>query len=319
MLLVPGKKMRDYQPISSQTECTQPFFCTRVSKTQVMCDIGYIIKDHVPALMQVLTNELREYNMQLITTKCLNTAVMMMYLLLGTKALQYTRHCDVENVRVRKSRGTDPQSGTIASMLRRHVNRCSPKRSLFYVMITNGDMQHATNKSIAKMSFPGHVFVIERIYRGVGMGCTFNIYQSYINQYSMAKYIDVQGGSLSIGKSKMQRLMLGIDGILNKAVWDKECTATWTELTSVDASRYEGFVIKNNLLMCYRTVETTNCVSQLNTLVEATIKKLKEVPHAHLSAVYGDPKLYKDCDQDVTPLTNAEMLTHMTAIRDMVV
>lgn len=50
------------------------------------CDLGYVIQHHIPALMQLLTNELKEYNMQLITTKCLNTAVMMWYLFLGEQS-----------------------------------------------------------------------------------------------------------------------------------------------------------------------------------------------------------------------------------------
>ena len=47
--------------------------------TDMLCDIGYIIQDHVPAMMQLLTNEpaLRDNNMMMIKTKCLNTAIVM--------------------------------------------------------------------------------------------------------------------------------------------------------------------------------------------------------------------------------------------------
>jgi len=45
-----------------------------------------VIQHHLPAMMQVLSNELEEYNMNLVTTKCLNTAVMMWYLFLGDQS-----------------------------------------------------------------------------------------------------------------------------------------------------------------------------------------------------------------------------------------
>lgn len=51
----------------------------------MLCDIGYVIRDHIPALMQLLTNELTQYRMELLTTKCLNTAVMVWYLFLGER------------------------------------------------------------------------------------------------------------------------------------------------------------------------------------------------------------------------------------------
>lgn len=47
------------------------------------CDLGPIIRYHIVALMQLLTNEVKSYNMRLLTTKCLNTAVMVWYLFLG--------------------------------------------------------------------------------------------------------------------------------------------------------------------------------------------------------------------------------------------
>lgn len=56
--------------------------------------------------MQLLTNELREYGMQLMTTKCLNTAVMMWYLFLGERDDDFRKaaYCDSKSV---KRRGLD--------------------------------------------------------------------------------------------------------------------------------------------------------------------------------------------------------------------
>lgn len=69
----------------------------------MLCDLGYVIVDHVPAMIQILTNELREYNMELISTRCFNTAVMMWYLFLGERqgSMEYASECECHSVRRR--------------------------------------------------------------------------------------------------------------------------------------------------------------------------------------------------------------------------
>lgn len=116
-----------------------------------MCDIGYIIKDHVTALMQMLTVELKEYNMQLVTTKCLNTAVMMTYLLLGNKyALDVTRHCDVPNVVDRNIGKPIDRSFVIKSLRDDLLSKTDvQERALYYVMITDGAMCRDLNGAAA--------------------------------------------------------------------------------------------------------------------------------------------------------------------------
>ena len=272
-----------------------------------MCDIGYIVKGHLDAIIQVLTNRLKEYNMQMLTTKCLNTAVMMMYLLLGTDALQTTRHCDVENVRTRNVRRSDPSTLVTARALKDDITDCKT-RALFYVMITDGKMPHVTGTSIKY--FPGHVFVIERLQRG-----SCNIYQSYINKYDLAGHIDVSG-SLSVGRDRMNELMSGLVAMMGKIAWDHECSDFWMQLTNVDAehaSEFEGHVINNNLLMCYKKVITNNCVSKLKQLVNEELTKLRMVPNDQLDSVYGDVRLYKNTG-GVSPLTNNQMLKSMNAL-----
>jgi hypothetical protein len=282
-------------------------FCIPI--TQPMCDIGYIVKDHLDAIIQVLTNRLTEYNMQILTTKCLNTAVMMMYLLLGADALQTTRHCDVENVRTRHQSNPYPSqsnaSGDAAIALRNDISACR-KRALFYVMITDGKMPHVNGVDTPDKYFPGHVFVIERLQRG-----SCNIYQSYINKYDMAGHIDMSG-SLSNGSGHMQELMNGLVAMMGKIAWDRECSDFWVKLTNVNAEhaqQFEGHIINNNLLMCYKKVETGNCVSKLKKLVNDELIKLRMIPVHQLDTVYGDARLYKNSPG--TPLTNAQMLTSM--------
>jgi hypothetical protein len=277
------------------------------------CDIGYLIKDHIPAIMQVLTNELREYNMQLITTKCLNTAVMMMYLMLGADALQATRYCDVQNVRSRVKNKNDPPSSAIATQLNEAV-MAGKKRALIYVMITDGHMPIARNASntVGSVYFPGHVFVIERLPRG-----TFNLYQSYINHYDLWGHIERQA-SLSVGRTRMQQIVYGLQKMMSQGKWDRATSDFWVELTNTPQSharQFEGHTINGSLFMCFREVITNSCITKLKDLVERTLESLSSVVAtrpAVLDQTYGDPNMY---DSEAKPLTVRQVIDSFTVLR----
>lgn len=140
-----------------------------------MCDIGYIVKDHIPALMQLITHDLPQYNMKLVTTKCLNTAVMFMYLFLGDKAYRYTGHCDVQNVQLRYKESGDASLSLLNAFRKELLSPDATERELYYVMLTDGYVpivDNVNNESTPvanvnvvpnKVYFPGHVFVIEKI------------------------------------------------------------------------------------------------------------------------------------------------------------
>ena len=62
------------------------------------CDLGYVIKDHVKLLMQLLTNDLPQFNFKLQSTKCLNTAIMLLQFLIGEKSQGIADACDTRAV-----------------------------------------------------------------------------------------------------------------------------------------------------------------------------------------------------------------------------
>jgi hypothetical protein len=291
-------------------------------KDVMACDIGYLIKDHIPAIMQVLTIELREYNMQLITTKCLNTAVMIMYLMLGADALHSTRYCDVQNIRQRVKGNIEQPSSNVARDLR-DVVMGGKKRALIYVMITDGRMQvqqqpqsranaNAGSKNVQKAGsayFPGHVFVIERLPRG-----TFNLYQSYINHYDLWGHIERQA-SLSVGRTRMQEIVDGLARLMSIRSWDSDATEFWMKLTNTPESharQFEGHVIHGNLFMCYREVITNNCVKKLNDLVARTLDSLSNIAPELMDQTYGDASMF---DSDTKPLTARQVLQSFEALK----
>ena len=272
-----------------------------------VCDVGYVVRSHVPALMQLVTADprVRElYNMRLITTKCLNTAVMMMHLVLGSgRALRRTLECDVEEVRAASEgpgggsahhRGavalkTDAQAtvqpasrrgmGAMELLRRAVMTKDSGRRVLYYVMLTNGDMPPVTREAVEQdavrrarpghdggaLHFPGHVFVIERLPRD-----TFHLYQSYIDNYDMSA-----PATRAMGAERMRAILDGLVYIATRGrVWDAECTRVWRDLTLVDASRYEGSSAEN-ILPCYRRVATTRCLGKLRSYVRGKLRELE--------------------------------------------
>lgn len=289
------------------------------------CDMPYLIKPHIRAVMQLLTVELREYNMSLITTKCLNTAILMMYLYLGADALHSTRHCDVPNVVARaEAAATSAQSaasprgrGDVLRALRSEVlappsPQGGRRRALFYVLLTDGEMSRAP---VAAPSFPGHVFVIERLPRG-----TFNVMQSYINHYDLAGHIDAWGG-LSVGRQAMARILDGLVHVGDARTWDRGCSDAWQALTHTPAEharQWEGAAVgRRTLLPCFKVVEPKGCLSQLREIVDRALQRLDAMPNPE--AVYGEPAMFPQAGPHdahrPAPLTVAQMKRELSVLR----
>jgi hypothetical protein len=273
-----------------------------------MCDIGYLIKDHVPAVMQLLTNALPEYNMQMLTTKCLNTAVMMMYLMLGADGLRITRHCDVENVRKRHGRAPASQADIARDLRDEVMSTRTSNRALFYLMITDGDMPSQADPQ-KKVYFPGHVIVIEKLERG-----NFNLYQSYVNHYDLKGHIDDGGGGMPVGPTRMARLMAGLIRLMRAEVWDAGTSRDWRELTGVGGAhtqQFEGYAPRGVLLMCYKRVETNTCVSRLKGLLSSTLANLERVPAAERGKLHGRADMYA---KGTRPMTVDAMIRNLSAL-----
>ena len=285
-----------------------------------MCDIGYLVKPHIRAIMQLLTVRLPDYGMHMMTTKCLNTAVMMMYLFLGEAARAPTKHCDTRVIRERnQGQMSNPRDREIARQLCRDVldPAAAGVHTLFYVMITDCDvpLESAPSRTVY---FPGHVFVIERVpAMSPNEHGRFNLYQSYINQYSMAEHID-RHDALPVGKQAMKRHLDGLAALTESRLWTEKTTAFWKELTSVEATQFEGHVIEGNLMMCYQRVVPEGCVRKLQELVDREVAALADiivVGKGGNKVFGGQRSTGAERDKGVEPLTNAQMFKQLRALQ----
>jgi len=302
----------------------------------MLCDIGYIIKDHIPAMMQLMTNHIRSYNMQLLTTKCLNTAVMMWYLFLGEQAdvMEAPEACDSKDVaeagiRERKRCRTPAewarsQSNPLAVIRRLNDALLEPqeatrevedgrqvmKRTLFYVMLTSCKMRPGPERvdprswSNPTMSFPGHVFVIEKV---GGDRNRYNVFQSYINQYTLSGH-STYNRSFAMSEQTIRGIMQGIQRMYSEPTWSSETTAFWNRFTHVDTREYEGYRFCENSFVCFRTADTSNCVRHLQTFLQKKLREMAGVLRSAPHEVYGDASRYNNTDDEsLHLLTNAEM------------
>lgn len=278
-----------------------------------MCDLGYVIKDHVDVLMQVLTDELRSADIQIDSTKCLTTAVMTMYFLLGPDdGPRISHQCDTKIVHERRRRGApdgpDAGRGRAAGMLEAELfdPEQRGKRTLFYVMLTDGYMpRRHRHGGAGEEYFPGHVFVLERLPRG-----TFNLYQSYVEKYDISGHIDRR--TLSQGRAGVRKMLRGLGAVLARGQWDAHTTRFWKELTDVDSSQFEGCRFGDAaMLLCYRAVNSDTCLAHLRELVVRKLRILRRVPRSADGGVYGSPEAYNTDDDSRRPrralLTNAEV------------
>lgn len=266
------------------------------------CPIGYIVKDFVKPIMQALTVQLTQYNMRLIQTKCLNTAVMFMYLFKGPEGLKSTHYCDVDTVRSRYNALIETRT-EITYALQKSILRKSNDRQLYYIMITHGDFIKPDG---SKVSFPGHVFIIEKF------GEQYKLYQSYIDQYDFNGFWQ-KHNSITFSKDKIKYFMTELRKLVQSETWTQDTSAFWKEMTDVDTSRYIGAKINDACKVCYRKVSVKQCLKHLLEFVNDTLKK---VPTNDPTAKYGNKDIY---NSESEPLTNEQMLTSMKKLKEILI
>lgn len=214
-------------------------------------------------------------------TKCLNTAVVVTTLYLGTKALDYTKSCDVPTVIARhnemisrtKKRNSDTAFDPTIFYLRNLTKSLfsnDDKRWLYYIMITDADISKSSNASSSQgtVLFPGHVFVIEKVHK-----TQFFIYQSYINHYDLNGHYEQNTNSFKISKRVLQNVFKELDLMFTNGNWTQATTKAWKTLTHVNSPEFEGLRFKDNVHVCYRQVELQTCTDTLKQLISQKLSK----------------------------------------------
>lgn len=273
-----------------------------------MCDTGYIIRDHLPAILQAIATDLKEMDidMPLQITRCYCTAVMMTYIIIG----RIDDTLDVCNQPVVRTRQKVDDSHSLKAALKFKSDLLGTSKNprnehaLFYVLITSYNGSDDTGREI---SFPGHVFVIERVSQS-----RFNMYQSYVNKYDLRDYM-LTAKSLSVGREKMGKWVDKMCDMMSPGrFWDDSVGKFWMEMTQTtpeDLTSFQGMKIDGNIMFCYKVSVIKDCTAALLRFAErhlATIRNLenKDVPYGvHASDM-----------NEYTPITAREMENELVII-----
>ena len=252
----------DIQLCKSKQDCTR-------------CDLAYVLKDYVNPLIQLLTYDLRDYNMQFLTTKCLNTGVMLMLFMAGKKqGLQITEECDSALVTSRHRSKTDSNYDILNSLVERVLSKHFRFRQVYYILMTDGYFTRQSEQA-EQVYFPGHVFILEKVKEGPTI--YFNFFQSYINEYDLKGHFDNMNGSVRLSYEDAAVMMKQISYVLMSDIWDEKCTQYWYDITKVDASKFNGCTTTDNLFLCFRNISLKSCVENIQTYVK---DKLKTIAHS---------------------------------------
>ena len=275
------------------------------------CDIGYILKNYIKPLIQTLTNDIKNYYMRLLTTKCLNTAVMLAIFMVGkNQALRIANYCDTEATRQRHQEGKD-NNKIIINKLRRDILRKNVKnRWLYYVLLTDGKFQHVDSEPIF---FPGHVFILEKIPGETEPSYYF--YQSYINEYDLQNHIKRNNKTLKISHARATEIINDLDYIFNARIWDKKCVKHWKDFTFIDSSQLLNYNSQNNFHICYKKTKLKDCLKYIKQYTYKKLKEIKPVLHQKSNKIYGDSSLY---DESQSPLTYKEVYDQLLKLRDTI-
>lgn len=258
------------------------------------CQVTNVIKEHVKAIIQIMTNELADYYMQMITTKCLNTAVTLMYIFFGKEALKFTKFCDVRTVNTRReiNEGDNFNHSIVSNLKKDVLSKKHQQRRIYYIMLTDGKMKKNKTDMI---HFPGHVFLIDKF-----CSSSFQIYQSYIWEY------DLSQGVQHLNHDEMKDMLDQLEIFLNKNIWTRECCKFWKKITNIDVTSYIGYN-KHEISLCTRQITAKHCDTFLKKLLNRIkLSIIKENPQE----IFGKKSYHKK----ETPLTNGEMLKEIDAM-----
>lgn len=235
------------------------------------CDVMAIVIKYLVAIMQVLSVELDDYYLQLVTTKCLNTAVTLTYIL-SRENIKNIDYCEVDTINNRYKEQESPMQykREVFESFVKDITKKEKGRFFYYILMTNNDMKGENGTAF----FPGHVFIIDKIWNCEISKNVYRIYQSYINKYDLIEHYKMSEG-MQLPYNNINYVIKGINNILFSPLWNEDAVTFWKYLTFVDTTEllnYETFYIN----FCFKKFPITTCYKQLYQFSYDSLHNIKE-------------------------------------------
>jgi hypothetical protein len=226
------------------------------------CNIIYELSKYQNDLLYILNIKYHNlYNDNVLATKCRNSAMMIILMIIGDNAVSHLQHCDVNNI---LSRQGYENNTLIFKSLYNNIMFKHIYPSYYYIMMSDGHF----NKKTKLIYFPGHVFIFEK-YKN-----TYRIYQSYINEYTLNTFINTSKCKNYVIKDIM-KFLLFLNDILNKDsyIWNEYTVYYWKLLTLTDSSKFIGYNVNKSIKLCYKRFGKRNIVSNIKRIIKSSIKQ----------------------------------------------
>ena len=233
----------------------------------VNCDVTNIIMKYLEPLMQICSATMSDYNMQMKTTKCLNTAVMLTYMLGGSDKLKTVEYCEVSKINKRydKKNNKLQHKLKIFNELKKDLTKKdNNKRYFYYILMTNNDMEKSDmlgNSASTTQSFPGHVFIIDKFPDCNNNEPNYNVYQSYINQYDLKGHYKKNKNSMKVQNNDINFVLNGIFNIVSNPVWNKDAIKFWNDFTFVETNNLLNYKT-DKINLCYSKISIEDCYKE---------------------------------------------------------
>jgi hypothetical protein len=205
-----------------------------------ICKYIKVISKNIDCILDVLNVETKGY-VNDVDTKCLNTAIMIIMLLIGKYSFDTIDECSVSNT-IQKNTLVNRNS-EVLSNLKESMNS-SESPLIYYILLT--DTQLYNDKKENKY-FPGHVLIIEKSKK------CFTLYQSYINKYDLKEYTTTIDKCVCRTHTELDNFINNLQTLLTSknSKWTKETNSFWKKLTNVDTSELIGYNVEN-IYICYK-------------------------------------------------------------------
>lgn len=258
------------------------------------CDLGTLIHDHFNMLMDIFGKDLKDLGVESVYTKCLYTSVTILYILCGNKAIEGSLKCYVSNV---KKRMQNLSNSDIQSNIQRDASDASKRillnnkrRMVYFLMITNAELPHASNKEKEEAFFPGHVFVIDKLFYANETVPKYKLYQSYINKYTLQDFSEKRRRmnddkkAMDYTYEEMTAFLKKLSNLLNSKTWTNDNVKFWKEFTHVSAEYMKGHLIQPHIFFCFNELPAIRCRSGLLQLLKDKLMN-NEIPDKYTTIV----------------------------------
>lgn len=231
------------------------------------CKYIYIISKYIVSILQVMNVTFsKSYTNNLISTKCLNTAVMLVVLLLGEKNIKAIQQCDVP-ITIQRHMSFEDNNTLIAKKLTKSLCKPSVKNYLYYIMLTDGRLSNSLSNNQTKY-FPGHVFIVEKRQN------SYYIYQSYISKYDLNDFI-VKHKCKKYEVAEVKQMGSFFQKFLGQNyVWDDDAVDKWKRLTDVDTSEFKSYNTKN-IYICFKKFRVKTIKNMINKFITKSLKDIQ--------------------------------------------